>query len=229
VDWLEANGHCGASWTLHAIKGPGKGCTAWGCRASYTLSSTKYKMRIEYASNGHVKVSRNGHLVEELSPEPGANIWDIVRQRNEAHGSVIYSSLWTGWVPREDCGTNGDLGSSSMTVSNLVVKGTVVQGPTPTVCATKPVSPRRRSPAPAPRRRRSRSGCADDTSDCRPSRCCQSDGMTCYEKDSTWASCRGSCTPGINPNEPAKYRTPWSCHKITGLVTEVNTSHYELV
>ena len=27
-----------------------------------------------------------------------------------------------------------------------------------------------------------------------------------------WASCRESCSPGINPADPPEHQTPWSCH-----------------
>lgn len=35
--------------------------------------------------------------------------------------------------------------------------------------------------------------------------------MGCYEKSKYWAGCKESCTPGIDPNDPPKYQTPWSC------------------
>uniref|UniRef100_A0A7S4T1J6 FAD-binding PCMH-type domain-containing protein n=1 Tax=Alexandrium monilatum TaxID=311494 RepID=A0A7S4T1J6_9DINO len=54
--------------------------------------------------------------------------------------------------------------------------------------------------------------CSDDYSDnCLTSKCCKTTGLTCYKKDSTWASCLESCTPGISPNDPPEHQTPWSC------------------
>jgi len=220
VDWLEANGHCGAAMTIHAIEGPGNGCTAWGCRASYDLKSTKYHYRIDYHTDGKVTVSRNGHVIPDLYPTPGGDIWATIREINQRHGSVIYSSEWVGWVPREGCGTNGDLQSSAFTVSNLMIKGSVVKGPEPRKCAS---GGRRRRSAPAPRpstsrRRRSREQCATDTEDCRSAGCCKDSSKTCYEKDAGWASCRdtGSCHPGqVNPYDPPNARTPWTCKPIT--------------
>jgi len=217
VDWLEANGHCGAAMTIHAIQGPGKGCTAWGCRTSYYLKSTKYRMRIEYSATGRVNVFRNGNQVDDLYPTPGADIWEHVVKNNVHRGSVIYSSEWVGWVPHEDCGRRGNLGASSFTVSNLVVHGSVVRGPVPAECSNQRETRRRRS-APVSRRRRSRANCADDTHDCRKSACCQDASKTCYEKNSGWASCRdtGSCRPGSkNPYDPPGSRTPWTCRAIT--------------
>jgi len=53
--------------------------------------------------------------------------------------------------------------------------------------------------------------CAASTDDCRESKCCADASLTCYEKDSSWASCKASCVPGIDRNDPPQYHTPWSC------------------
>jgi len=47
--------------------------------------------------------------------------------------------------------------------------------------------------------------------DCRTSKCCSDSGFTCYEKNQWWASCKASCTPGIDQNDPPEHQTPWSC------------------
>merc|ERR1712039_590237 len=60
------------------------------------------------------------------------------------YGLVIYSSQWKGWVPG-NCGGDGNLDSSSYSVENLTIFGSVVQGPEPAKCG--PPSP---SPAPTP-------------------------------------------------------------------------------
>lgn len=41
-------------------------------------------------------------------------------------------------------------------------------------------------------------GCSTDTEDCRSTECCVDEQKTCYEKDSSWAGCRSSCTPGAD-------------------------------
>jgi len=41
--------------------------------------------------------------------------------------------------------------------------------------------------------------------------CCNDPSMQCYEKDPYWASCKQSCTPGIDSNDPIEYQTPWTC------------------
>merc|ERR1719335_1590113 len=70
------------------------------------------------------------------------------------------------------------------------------------------------------RRRRSgrrpspRANCAKSGQSCAKSKCCSDPGMSCYEKDKYWASCKASCTPGLDPHDPPKYRTPWSCKRL---------------
>lgn len=53
--------------------------------------------------------------------------------------------------------------------------------------------------------------CAAETDNCRPLGCCRDASQLCYEKDDTWASCRSSCKPGIDIDEPESLRTPWTC------------------
>lgn len=150
MDWIESNGHCAAATTIHTIEGPGNdGCTAWGCRNEFHYDGKpSFHMRVEYDANGAWTVSRDGTPLGEYSPTPDSRAWDIVKQIHEERGAVIYSSEWTGWVPVDDCGTDaGDLYGSTMTVSNLVVSGSVVQGPEPTECGAPGPAP---TPAPAP-------------------------------------------------------------------------------
>lgn len=138
VDWLESNGHCGGATTLHTIPGPGSdGCTAWGCQSSYHYANSKFHMRIEYDQNGQWMVTRDGEVLSDYSPAPDSSAYALVKKNHEERGAVIYSSEWTGWVPVSDCGTSsGDLYGSSFTVSNLVISGSVVQGPEPVKCTT---------------------------------------------------------------------------------------------
>jgi len=140
VDWIESNGNCGGATTLHTIKGPGSnGCTAWGCRASYHYNGkSSFHMRIEYGADGSWTTIRDGQTIGtgSLSPNPSAADWSIIKDAYASKGAVIYSSEWQGWVPVEDCGTSGDLSSSHFSVSNLKISGSVVQGPTPTKCAS---------------------------------------------------------------------------------------------
>jgi hypothetical protein len=142
VDWIESNGDCGGATTLHTMFGPGyPGCTAWGCRASYHYNGkSSFHMRIEHSTDGTWTTTRDGQVIAygSLDPPPAASDTGVIKSTMENKGAVIYSSLWTGWVPVDDCGTQpGDLDSSSFSVKNLKINGAVVQGPTPTACASE--------------------------------------------------------------------------------------------
>merc|ERR1711988_132450 len=138
LDWIEANGHCGGAATIHTIEGPGNdGCTAWGCRVSEHYSNAKFHMKIEHDASGRWTITRDGQVLSGYQPAPDGRAWDYMKQMHQERGSVIYSSEWTGWVPVDDCGTDaGDLYGSSFSISNLVVSGSVVQGPEPTECSS---------------------------------------------------------------------------------------------
>jgi hypothetical protein len=140
VDWLESNGNCGGATTLHTVPGPGpSGCTAWGCTTSYHYGGrSKFHMRIDYTAGGVWTTTRDGHIIAggSLSPQPAQKDWDVVGSYYNSVGAVIYSSQWVGWVPVEDCGKTGDLGSSLYTITNLVVYGKVLAGPQPRICPT---------------------------------------------------------------------------------------------
>jgi len=139
VDWVESNGNCGGATTLHTKQGPGpNGCTSWGCRASYHYNGrSSFHMKIDYGTDGSWTTTRDGQVINSgtMSPAPGGGDWSVIKSAYESKGAVIYSSEWTGWVPVEDCGTSGDLGSSHFKVSNLRITGSVVQGPVPRKCS----------------------------------------------------------------------------------------------
>jgi len=95
-------------------------------------------MKIEYGSDGTWTTTRDGQVIApgNLSPVPGSGDWGTLVGAYKNQGAVIYSSLWTGWVPADSCGTAaGDLAGSSFSIKNLVITGSVVQGPQPTVCS----------------------------------------------------------------------------------------------
>lgn len=58
--------------------------------------------------------------------------------------------------------------------------------------------------------------CSAAGANCKSTKCCTSPGMKCYEKNAYWAGCKSSCTPGPDPYDPPKYRTPWSCRLLGG-------------
>merc|ERR1711865_985612 len=138
MDWVEANGHCGAATTIHTKEGHDpQSCAAQGCSTTYHFNGTsKFHMKIAYDETGHMTVSKDGEVFADYSPAPDDTTWNIVKGTHEFIGAVIYGSQWAGYVPVEDCGTTaGDLNDSSYSISNLVISGSVVQGPEPTTCS----------------------------------------------------------------------------------------------
>ncbi len=138
VDWVETNGNCGAATTLHTREGTGNnGCTAWGCKAEYYYNGrSTFHMRIEYKNDGSWTTIHDGKNIGpyDLNPTPQSYDWQVLANSYSSSGAVIYSSQWTGWVPLDNCGTSGDLGSSHFSVKNLRISGSVVQGPVPRSC-----------------------------------------------------------------------------------------------
>ena len=138
VDWIESNGNCAGQTTLHDVPGPGSnGCTAWGCANSYHYNGqNSFHMKVTYDTNGVWTTTRNGQVISpsSLSPSPSSSDWATVKQYYGTRGAVIYSSQWTGWVPVSDCGESGDLSTSTFSIKNLKITGSVLQGPEPTVC-----------------------------------------------------------------------------------------------
>jgi len=53
--------------------------------------------------------------------------------------------------------------------------------------------------------------CSTKNKDCRNTKCCAEPGMRCYQKNRWWASCKETCTPGIDPTEAPEFQLPWDC------------------
>lgn len=138
VDFIESNGNCGGQTTLHTREGPGSdGCTAWGCAHGYTYNGkTSFHMKITFGADGTWNTYRDGELISPatLNPSPQSADTSTLAKFYAAHGAVIYSSQWVGWVPQAFCGTSGNLDAATFSIRNLVIRGSVVQGPTPTRC-----------------------------------------------------------------------------------------------
>lgn len=108
-----------------------------------------------------------------------------------------------GAAPGSSWGGGGGGGGSSLRRRRSGGAGGRRPSPTP-----RPSPSPRPSPPP-------RANCAKAHSqNCAKAKCCSDPGMSCYEKDKWWAGCKLSCTPGRDPNDPPKYRTPWSCKKL---------------
>jgi len=103
-------------------------------------------MKITYGTDGSWTTTRDGQVINggSLDPQPTGSDWAVLKSTFESKGAVIVSSLWSAdagaWLPAKDkCGSgvaNADLAGSSFSVSNLKITGSIVQGPTPTVCGS---------------------------------------------------------------------------------------------
>jgi len=67
--------------------------------------------------------------------------------------------------------------------------------------------------------------CSSASTNCMTTRCCNDPFLTCYEKNAQWASCRSTCTPGIDPTEAPEHQTPWTCAPVTRDACSSNTQN----
>jgi len=137
VDWIESNGYCGGQSTLHTVPGTGQSnnCNGWGCGTSYHYNGrSQFVMNVSFDSQGHWTTVRDGQTLPGLNPTPQQLDWDNLANAMRTTGAVISSTQWVGWVPLDDCGTVGNLDDAKMSILNLQISGTVMQGPTPAGC-----------------------------------------------------------------------------------------------
>ena len=155
LDILENNGRCLLATTLHTFATDGqpnnRNCDRWGCQTQMRLpQNSTFHVRSEFSKDGDVTVLIDGIPNHNYSPYPSSASQEVVVSTMKSIGAVIESSQWYGWVPGQDQCPTGDssgLVNSFVAVSNVVVSGTVVQGPTPTTCGSPQPSP---TPAPTP-------------------------------------------------------------------------------
>mmetsp|Transcript_112336 Transcript_112336/g.317794 ORF Transcript_112336/g.317794 Transcript_112336/m.317794 type:complete len:119 (+) Transcript_112336:2-358(+) len=53
--------------------------------------------------------------------------------------------------------------------------------------------------------------CTITGDNCKFSRCCRDKGLKCFNKDAYFSGCMATCTPGVNPQDDAAFRVPWTC------------------
>eukprot|EP00404_Azadinium_spinosum_P032708 CAMPEP_0180566842 /NCGR_PEP_ID=MMETSP1037_2-20121125/6290_1 /TAXON_ID=632150 /ORGANISM="Azadinium spinosum, Strain 3D9" /LENGTH=465 /DNA_ID=CAMNT_0022583897 /DNA_START=27 /DNA_END=1420 /DNA_ORIENTATION=- len=56
--------------------------------------------------------------------------------------------------------------------------------------------------------------CSSAGHSCLTTLCCTDPGYQCFEKNVDFAACRKSCVPGLDPKDPDKFRTEWSCRPL---------------
>ena len=143
LDVIENNGGCAMASTIHTFATDGRpgdeDCDRWGCQVVASLPADgAIRVRAEFARDGAVAVSLNGVANAPYAPSPSAASDAVVVDTMRRVGAVLESSQWFGWAPAQDrcpAGDAGGLNGSVVRVTNVTVRGAVVQGPTPTTCA----------------------------------------------------------------------------------------------
>lgn len=140
MDIIEMNGNCYGQSTVHTWPNHDGGCDKNGCASAKRVGG-KFHVKAMFGSDGWMRVDFNGGRNDNYNPSPSAACKQNVIENMNSKGAQIQSSQWVGWVPGADqCPGGGNLGGSSFTISNLIVKGTVVQGPEPQKCSAEQLS-----------------------------------------------------------------------------------------
>jgi len=146
MDIIEANGNCMSQATWHTWPNHDGDCDEGGCWGNMRMSGN-INVRASFSQDGWMDVTYNGQHVS-FTPQPSDQAKAYVVETMRSKGASLESSQWVGWVPGgSECPGGGDLGSSSFTVSNIRVSGTVVQGMHPSGCEGPSPSP---TPSPTP-------------------------------------------------------------------------------
>merc|ERR1712232_488829 len=185
MDIIENNGNCLAQTTWHTWPNHDGGCDRGGCWGQ-KYRKGKTHIKAEFSSDGWMTVYMDGSRVDVSHPVPSGNAHKYVHDTMASKGAQIQSSQWVGWVPSGNCGGSGDLGSSTFSIENLRVAGTVVQGPEPTKCGgPSPPSPPTPPSPPGPPTPPSSGQCCE--SSCSSGQC---QGGWCGQSQS---NCEGNC------------------------------------
>jgi hypothetical protein len=154
MDIFESNGQCAIGAAIHTYASGNDVCGSDGCVSTMMLDPSiqinKVHIKAMFSHEGNMTVAVNGKLMGTLmgtdwqtgKPRyPSAASNRRVVENMKTLGAVIESSLWeSAWVEQNACPKpSGDgwvsLARSNLTISNVKVMGSVVQGPTPTRCA----------------------------------------------------------------------------------------------
>jgi len=140
----------------------------------------------------------------------GSSISFELTQRRPAGAEATISCNCVGawpWPTGQRCSCDQNFGSASPSPSASPL-------PSPSTPPSTPVP--MPSPVPSPG---TATNCVTAGEDCRATKICCDTSQGCYEKDQHWASCKDTCTPGLDPFDPPQHRTPWSC----ALLSATNT------
>jgi len=137
MDIIENNGNCMAQTTWHTWPNFNGDCDRAGCYGKRKRSGLT-RIRTEFSETGWMTVYMDGVKLDVSHPVPSSQAEKYVHDTMISKGAQIESSQWVGWVPTGDgCPGGGSVGSSTFSISNLKVAGTVVQGPEASKCAAE--------------------------------------------------------------------------------------------
>jgi hypothetical protein len=134
MDIIENNGNCLAQTTWHQWANHNGDCDQGGCWGQLPING-KFHVKAAFGTDGNMIVSINGRNVDVKNPYPSGAAKAEVVNKMSTLGVQFHSTQWVGWVPSGgNCGANGDLDTSTFSVSNMRVMGLVRYGPEPTRC-----------------------------------------------------------------------------------------------
>jgi len=134
MDIIENNGNCLGQTTWHVWPGNQGGCDQNGCYGQkYRSGKTNFKAA--FTTTGFMTVYMDGVEVDVIHPKPARKAVEAAVDKMAKVGGRIISSQWEGWAPWGNCGPHGSLSNSSYSIENLVVMGTIKQGPEASRCA----------------------------------------------------------------------------------------------
>lgn len=184
MDIIEMNGNCLAQTTWHTWPNHNGDCDQAGCWGQRYRNGRSH-VKAAFSADGWMKVYIDGSEVGVTNPVPSGSARSYVRDTMSRVGAQIQSSQWVGWVPQGNCGGGGDLGSSTFSIENVRISGSVVQGPAPPRCSGPAPSP---GPGPSP---------GPSLAQCPGEGSCgcgwTQDGANCAQDDGSECWCRCCC------------------------------------
>lgn len=206
MDIVENNGNCCSATTTHTWYNKNGGCDRGGCQAIMHSSNSRH-IKASFDDSGFLRVNIGGADNGGYNPYPSAASNNQVKSTMQSIGAVLISTMWFGWVPDAGCpqGDKSGLDSSVMTVSNVRVYGTVVQGGAPRTCGGPPGPTPGPGPTPTPGK-----GCP--ASVCSWENCGPTNPWICYS-GSAFKGCSSSASTWSNSPACSAYCDTRTCGK----------------
>lgn len=148
----------------------------------------------EASGNGALNLGETNAWMDFLAQNHISDANWAISDKAETCSALHPGASKTGGWPTHQLSPSGTfLRSSIQNFAKTAIRLPQLRNPTDDDCATK------------------RPKCSGLGKDCRNTKCCIDPGMQCFQKNPYWANCNKTCKPGIDPYEPKKYQTPWSC------------------